>query len=150
MRMVETANRFFAGQADKKAQMLIQVNGLMTSVLIALTVYIAPVHRVLLVPVAIQLTGSLIVISICLMVTRPRYFAGSVDSHIKRMEKAGKEPNLEDPSLYWDLLCDSHLQAGVLAIKYKYLQLSYVVFMAALLLSSAATVVVVAVVRGYL
>ena len=147
LRTTETTNRFLLAQADKKAEILVQVNGLLTSVLIALSVYIAPTHRWFLLPVVIQLVSSLVVIVTSLLVTRPRYFISNVVTHFVNGQKAGEDPSVAGPQVYWDLLRDTHRQATVLAVKYKRLRLSYHVFMAGLVLSLSTTLVVITVAR---
>ena len=147
LRTAETSNRFLLAQADKKAQILVQVNGLLTSVLIALSVYIAPTHRWFLLPVVIQLVSSLIVIVTSLLVTRPRFFISNVVTHFVNSQKAGQDPSIAGPQVYWNLLRDTHRQATVLAVKYKRLRLSYHVFIAGLALSLSTTLVVITVAR---
>src|ERR1700759_410126 len=78
LRTVATTNRFLLSQADKKADILIQVNGLLTIVLLTLSVYIAPHHRWFLLPVGIQLLSSVAVIAASLVVARPRFFVSNV------------------------------------------------------------------------
>jgi len=147
MRSVEATNRSLMTQADKKAQILIQVNGLMTSVLLALALYIDPAHRWFLLPVAIQLLSSLIVITTGLLVTKPRFFDSNVSTYLINNQGTGNSPSFADPYLYWSLLRDSHRQATILAVKYKRLRLSYHVFMAGLFLSMLATLAVFIVAR---
>jgi hypothetical protein len=147
LRTVETSNRFLLAQADKKARILIQVNVLLTTVLLILTVYIAPAHRWFLLPVGIQLLSSVIVIATSLLVTKPRFFVSHVITHLVNSQKTSDGRLLAEASLYWNLLRDAHGQATVLAVKYKCLRLSYHVFMAGLFLSLSATLVVVAITR---
>src|SRR5258708_2123434 len=143
LKTVETSNRCLMAQADKKAQMLIQVNSLLTSVLLVLSVYIAPARRWFLLPVGIQLLSSLIVIATSLLVTKPRFFTSHVITHLVNAQKTGNSPTLNESHLYWDLLRDAHRQATILGVKYKCLRLAYHVFMAGLCLSLLATLVVV-------
>lgn len=147
LRTVETTNRFLMAQADKKAEILVQVNGLLTTVLLALSVYIAPERPWFLLPVSIQLLSSLIVIVTGLLVVKPRFFVSNVVGHLLKIEKTGGDLFLAEPQLYWDLLRDTHRQATILAVKFKRLRLAYFVFMAGLCLSLSATLVIVTVAR---
>jgi len=134
-------------QADGKALMLIQLNGGMISILLALSLTIHPIHRWFYLPVGVQMAGSVAVMVISLLATKPRYFGSHVISQLMKDHETGALSSFAKPMLYWDLIVDTHRQAKMLAIKFKYLRIAYHVFLVGLLLSILCTVVATMVVR---
>jgi len=139
LRAMETANRTFMAQADRKAQMLVQVNGGMVSVLLGLTLYVQPAHRWFFLPLGLQMAGSFAVIASCLLVTQPRYFHSYVIDGLMKDRQAIANFYPSDGRFYWDLIRDTHRQAVLLAKKYRQLRLSYQLFAMVLLLTFFST-----------
>jgi hypothetical protein len=142
MLQVEMANRSLLAQTDRKAEFLIQVNGLLSTFLLAFTLSVSPKNWLFLIPAGIQLCSSLTVISICLLVTKPRFFVSNTATRLIDDEAAGGTEALSSPPLFWNLLRDSHRKAVILGIKFRYLHISYVIFVTGLLLCTASIIVV--------
>jgi len=146
------SNLHLALQADKKAHILVQVSGLMISVLLTLTLRITGGHRISFVPAIELMATCLVVILLALKATRPRMLSRSV--HIE----GGSGVNLlffgsydelgpieyhadmellmaDDDLLLSSLARDIYFQGVVLGKKYKFLRMSYHVFMIGLTLS---------------
>ena len=147
LKWVEKSNRFLIAQADKKARILIQANGLLTTILLANSLYIPPTRRLLLFPVGIQVLSSLIVISASLLVIKPRFFTTSLITDLVNHQKAGHRLTFAGTHFYRDLLFDVHHKATILAIKYKYLRFAFQMFIVGLILQLSATLIIAAVLR---
>jgi hypothetical protein len=147
LRRVAGNNMHLYTQADKKAQILIQVNALMISVLLGGAMELSLRHRLTLIPVTGQLFFSTIVILLSLRSTRP---AVALPGHSEyqtqnllqfsdydQMEgeeyMADMKGMLEDPDrTYQSLIRNIYSQSQVLSVKYRYLRWAFFVFITGL------------------
>ncbi len=140
LRTAANSNLQLYTQADKKAQILIQVNSLMITVLLGTAVRLSEFHRLAIVPVVGQLLFSLTVIFLSLRSTRPArtmgkhetvdllYFGDyermNTDDYFNGMKELLGDADVLFPSLMRDV----YFQSKVLARKYRYLNIAYLVF----------------------
>ena len=147
LRRVASNNLQLYTQADKKAQMLIQVNALMISVLLVAALQLSGLHRLAIIPVTGQLFFSAAVIMISLRATRPvaappRHSGDRTGvllqfSEYDQMKKdeymTDMKEMLDDPDRLYDSLTQNiYFQSQVLGRKYRYLNWAFVVFVAGL------------------
>lgn len=153
LKTVSSSNQQLTTQADKKAHILIQVSALMISVLLAFILRISNDHRIALLPVMTLMMTCLVVIILALLATRPRMlttspvetagaggvnllFFGSYDELGLEEYHSDMEILMADENLmYTSLTRDIYFQAVVLGKKYRFLRLSYHVFMIGLAIS---------------
>jgi hypothetical protein len=148
LRTVANNNIQLYTQADKKAHILIQVNALMVSVLLASGVQLSEFHNPAIIPLATQLVFSLAVILLSLRSTRPAGMPapaageqrtvdllhfGDYDQLEKDEYMTDMKDLLEDADrLYGGLTRNVYYQAQVLARKYRWLRRAFVVYIAGL------------------
>ena len=142
LRTVSANNQSIASQADRKAHILIQANGLMVSVLLLFSIQAATSHLWMFLPAAIQLAGSLADLVLSLQVTKPRWSANRMPTvSFDLDDEVPGLLSLNDPGvLYGNLLRVIHTQAVIIAAKFRWLLLAYYVFIASLILSLLSTV----------
>ena len=147
LRIAANNNQQLIAQTDKKAQILVQVNALMISVLLTFALNLPEKHRLIILPIVIQMTISLAVIVISLAVTRPKrggvlhqtsYYSGAdnnllfydtytgmdQEEYVQEMEYMFDDAD----QIFQNLIQESFHQARMLGKKYKYLSLAYIVF----------------------
>ncbi len=153
-RITSNNNQRLSSQADSKAHILIQVNSIIISVLLSLLLRKIEDHTNLAVPAIILLTVNLVTIIFSILATRPHIPPGKFtpeDLEEKKVnllffgnfykmsleEYAGGMLQLmEDRDfLYGSLIRDVYYQGIALGKKYRWLRLSYNVFMYGLIAS---------------
>lgn len=147
LRKVASSNLQLYTQSDKKAQILIQVNAIMISVLLGGAFQLSIIHKLAFMPVAGQLLFSTVVILLSLRSTRPtvafkRHSGDQMQdllqfSDYDQMEKeeylADMKVILDDADRTYDsLIRNIYSQAQVLSGKYRYLRWAFGVFIAGL------------------
>jgi hypothetical protein len=159
-RITSNNNQRLSSQADSKAHILIQVNSIIISVLLSLLLRKIEDHTNLAVPAIILLTVNLITIIFSILATRPHIPAGTfsqADLDEKKVNLLffgnfykmslqeyanGMLIMMDDRDfLYGSLIRDVYFQGIALGNKYRWLRLSYNVFMYGLILSVLAFVV---------
>jgi Family of unknown function (DUF5706) len=141
-------SRQLIAQADRKAHLLVQVNALMISVLLTFALRMPQQHRLVLLPIGMQLVACLAVIILSLTVTRPKLKdfpgptssgPGSAGSLLFFSTYAGME--LEDYTRQMeyvfgdtDHICSTLVreifhQSIVLGKKFRFLRLAYMAFL---------------------
>jgi predicted metal-dependent HD superfamily phosphohydrolase len=159
-RITSNNNQRLSTQADSKAHILIQVNSIIISVLLSLLLRKIEDHANLAIPTIILLTVNLVTIILSILATRPHIPAGTftkADLDEKKVnllffgnfykmsleEYAGGMLVMMDDRdfLYGSLIRDVYYQGIALGKKYRWLRLSYNVFMFGLIGSVLAFVV---------
>jgi len=150
MRRIASSNLQLYTQADKKAQMLIQVNALMISVLLVAAMQLSAIHRLAIIPVTGQLFFSAVVIMLSLRSTRPAapLPRHSVDrtgvllqfSEYDQMQKDEYMTDMKDmlddsDRLFAILTQNIYFQSQVLGHKYRYLNWAFIVFIGGLVIT---------------
>ncbi len=155
LRSVTSSNLQLYTQADKKAQILIQVNALMISVLLGAAIQLSVLHRWAMIPVAGQLCFSVVVILLSLRSTRPAaglprhsgegriniLHFGDYD-HMEQDEYITDMKDMLDDAdrIYAGLLRNVYFQSQVIGRKYRYLHWAFVVFIAGLGINVVAAI----------
>jgi predicted metal-dependent HD superfamily phosphohydrolase len=153
-RITSNNNQRLSSQADSKAHILIQVNAIIISVLLSLLLRKIEDHTNLAIPAVLLLTVNLVTIIFSILATRPHIPEGKftqADLDEKKVnllffgnfyqmsleEYAGGMLQLmEDRDfLYGSLIRDVYYQGIALGKKYRWLRLSYNVFMYGLIAS---------------
>jgi predicted metal-dependent HD superfamily phosphohydrolase len=153
-RITSNNNQRLSSQADSKAHILIQVNAIIISVLLSLLLRKIEDHTNLAIPAVLLLTVNLVTIIFSILATRPHIPEGKftqADLDEKKVnllffgnfyqmsleEYAGGMLQLmEDRDfLYGSLIRDVYFQGIALGKKYRWLRLSYNVFMYGLIAS---------------
>jgi hypothetical protein len=160
LKTVSNSNQHLTTQADKKAHILIQVNALIISVLIIFILRIKDDHRIALLPVTALMMTCLVVIILALMATRPRMlsrspvksagsdsvnllFFGSYDAlGLDKFHSDMKTLMADDNLIYTSLTRDIYSQAVILGKKYRFLRMSYHVFMTGLAISVVSFIII--------
>ena len=147
LRIAANNNQQLIVQTDKKAQIMVQVNALMISVLLTFALNLPEKHRLIILPIVVQMTISLAVIVTSLAVTRPKrggilqktsYYSGAdnnllfygtytgmdQEEYVQEMEYMFDDAD----QIFQNLIQESFHQARMLGKKYKYLSLAYIVF----------------------
>jgi Family of unknown function (DUF5706) len=160
LRIAAYNNQQLIVQTDRKAQILIQVNALMISVLLTFALHIPEKHPLLVLPVVAQMITAVVVIVISLAATRPKrggalyqtaYYSGAdsnllfygtyaameQEAYVREMEYMFEDAD----QIYDNLIRESFHQARVLGKKYKYLSGAYIVFAVGTGISILLTVV---------
>ncbi|HLZ88095.1 MAG TPA: Pycsar system effector family protein [Puia sp.] len=156
-RITSNNNQKLSSQADSKAHILIQVNAIIISVLLSLLLRKIEDHTNLAIPATMLLTVNLITIVFSILATRPHIPAGTFSQadldekkvnllffgNFYRMSLEqyanGMLIMMEDKDfLYGSLIRDVYFQGIALGKKYRWLRLSYNVFMYGLIASVAA------------
>jgi len=159
-RITSNNNQKLSSQADSKAHILIQVNSIIISVLLSLLLRKIEDHANLAIPSIILLTVNLVTIIFSILATRPHIPPGTFNhadleqkkvnllffGNFYRMsleEYAGGMLQMMDDKdfLYGSLIRDVYSQGIALGKKYRWLRLSYNVFMYGLIASVLAFVV---------
>ncbi len=141
-----------SGLADTKANIMISIIGIITSVIIASISPKIDANQWLLLPTAVLLIGCLISLVFAVLAARPRVSSSRVTLEDARQKRANilffgnfvnmpkqdyvvamKELIADPDSLYASMIQDIYSLGGVLALKFRYLRISYAVFMAALI-----------------
>jgi predicted metal-dependent HD superfamily phosphohydrolase len=156
-RITSNNNQRLSSQADSKAHILIQVNSIIISVLLSLLLRKIEDHTNLAIPAVILLTVNLITIIFSILATRPHIPPGT----FSKADLDEKKVNLlffgnfykmsltdyangmlimmdDRDFLYGSLIRDVYFQGIALGKKYRWLRLSYNVFMYGLILSVLA------------
>jgi len=160
-RITSNNNQKLSSQADSKAHILIQVNAIIISVLLSLLLRKLEDHVNLTIPFAILLTVNLITIIFSILATRPHIPQGTftredLDNKTVNLlffgnfykmtleEYAGGMLQMMDDRdfLYGSLIRDVYFQGIALGKKYRWLRLSYNVFMYGLIISVVAFMIV--------
>lgn len=147
--------------ADSKANIMISINGLIMSILIASISPAMDSNPWLLVPTSVLVVGCLVSMVFAVLAARPRVTTRTVSLEDVRADRAnilffgnfvnmdeadyteGMKELLQNPdSLYLSMIRDIYSLGRVLAQKFHYLRISYGVFMAALILGVGAFLLV--------
>ena len=153
-RITSNNNQRLSSQADSKAHILIQVNSIIISVLLSLLLRKIEDHTNLAIPAIILLTVNLVTIIFSILATRPHIPPGKFTQadleekkvnllffgnfYLMSLEEyaGGMLQLLEDRDfLYGSLIRDVYYQGIALGKKYRWLRLSYNVFMYGLIAS---------------
>ena len=159
-RITSNNNQKLSSQADSKAHIMIQVNSIIISVLLSLLLRKIEDHTNLAIPAIILLTVNLITIIFSILATRPHIPEGTFSKadldekkvnllffgnfyRMSLQEYAdGMLQMMDDRDfLYGSLIRDVYYQGIALGNKYRWLRLSYNVFMYGLILSVLAFVI---------
>jgi hypothetical protein len=141
-----------SGLADNKANIMISINGIIMSVIIASISHKIDANQWLLLPTAVLLIGCLISLVYAVLAARPRVSSNRVTLDDFRQKRAnilffgnfvnlpkqdfveGMTELIKDPdSLYNSMIQDIYSLGGVLSQKFRYLRISYAIFMASLI-----------------
>jgi predicted metal-dependent HD superfamily phosphohydrolase len=147
----------FSGMADNKANIMISVNTLVLTAIIAILARKLDANPHLILPTALMTLVSLTTLVIATVVTRPKITAGIFTKEDIEQKKAnllffgnffnmdyknfewGMREMIKDKDyLYGNMIKDFYFLGQVLGHKYKYLRLCYNVFMYGLILSVIA------------
>jgi predicted metal-dependent HD superfamily phosphohydrolase len=162
-RVTATNNQNLSALADSKANMMIQVNSILISILLSVLLGQIDQNPTLKVPAVVLLSVNLATIICAILATRPKIPEGVftlADVEAKRVNllffgnfyrmslddyAAGMVKLIGDYEfLYGSLIKDVYFQGIVLGRKYRLLRLAYNVFMFGLIVSVACFVVVIA------
>lgn len=164
-RVTSTNNQRLSDMADNKSNILITVNSIILSVIIALLLRKLDSNEHLIVPTFVLLTVSLSTMIVAILATRP-YIPGGTYSNEDLKEKKvnllffgnfykmnlqdyneGMKAVMEDRDfLYGTLIKDVYSQGVVLGRKYRLLRIAYNIFMFGLI---ASVLVFTAVILGF-
>jgi hypothetical protein len=150
-----------SGLADNKANIMISINGIIMSVIIASISPKIDANQWLLVPTAVLLIGCLISMIFAILAARPRVSSQQVTLADVRHKRAnilffgnfvnlpkqdyvqGMTELIDNPdSLYNSMIQDIYSLGGVLYHKFRYLRISYAVFMASLIVGVVLFIIV--------
>lgn len=156
-RITSNNNQRLSSQADSKAHILIQVNSIIISVLLSLLLRKIEDHTNLAIPAILLLTVNLVTIIFSILATRPHIPPGTFSKadldektvnllffgNFYKMSLSeyanGMLIMMDDRDfLYGSLIRDVYFQGIALGKKYRWLRLSYNVFMYGLILSVLA------------
>lgn len=159
-RITSNNNQKLSSQADSKAHILIQVNSIIISVLLSLLLRKIEDHTNLAIPATLLLAVNLVTIIFSILATRPHIPPGTFSKadldekkvnllffgNFYRMSleeyAGGMLVMMEDKDfLYGSLIRDVYFQGIALGKKYRWLRLSYNVFMYGLIASVIAFLV---------
>jgi len=159
-RITSNNNQKLSSQADSKAHIMIQVNSIIISVLLSLLLRKIEDHTNLAIPAIILLTVNLITIIFSILATRPHIPEGTFSKADLEEKKVnllffgnfyrmslqeyadGMLQMMDDRDfLYGSLIRDVYYQGIALGKKYRWLRLSYNVFMYGLIISVLAFVI---------
>jgi predicted metal-dependent HD superfamily phosphohydrolase len=159
-RITSNNNQRLSTQADSKAHILIQVNSIIISVLLSLLLRKIEDHTNLEIPAIILLSVNLVTIIFSILATRPQIPTGTFSKADLQQKKvnllffgnfyrmnleeyaAGMLQMMDDKDfLYGSLIRDVYNQGIVLGRKYRWLRMSYNVFMYGLIASVLAFVI---------
>ena len=156
-RITSNNNQRLSSMADSKAHILIQVNSIIISVLLSLLLRKIEDHTNLAIPATLLLTVNLLTIIFSILATRPHIPPGKFSKEDLEEKKVnllffgnfyrmtleeyagGMLQLMEDRDfLYGSLIRDVYFQGIALGRKYRWLRLSYNVFMYGLIASVVA------------
>ncbi len=156
-RITSNNNQRLSSQADSKAHIMIQVNSIIISVLLSLLLRKIEDHTNLAIPATILLVVNLATIIFSILATRPHIPPGTFSKEdldekkvnllffgnfykMSLQEYAGGMLQMMDDRdfLYGSLIRDVYFQGIALGNKYRWLRLSYNVFMYGLIVSVVA------------
>lgn len=156
-RITSNNNQRLSSQADSKAHIMIQVNSIIISVLLSLLLRKIEDHTNLAIPATILLVVNLATIIFSILATRPHIPPGTFSKQdldekkvnllffgnfykMSLQEYAGGMLQMMDDRdfLYGSLIRDVYFQGIALGNKYRWLRLSYNVFMYGLIVSVLA------------
>ena len=159
-RITSNNNQKLSSQADSKAHILIQVNAIIISVLLSLLLRKIEDHTNLAIPATMLLVVNLVTIIFSILATRPHIPPGTFSKADLDEKKVNLlffgnfyRMSLEDYAggmlimmddkdfLYGSLIRDVYFQGIALGKKYRWLRLSYNVFMYGLIVSVLAFLV---------
>ena len=159
-RITSNNNQKLSSQADSKAHILIQVNSIIISVLLSLLLRKIEDHTNLAIPATLLLAVNLVTIIFSILATRPHIPPGTFSKADLDEKKVNLlffgnfyRMSLEDYAggmlimmddkdfLYGSLIRDVYFQGIALGKKYRWLRLSYNVFMYGLIASVVAFLV---------
>lgn len=162
LKIVSGNDHHLSDLADNKAQILITVNSIILSAVISLSLSHLKEFRMLVTPILILLTTSLITLVFAILSTRPSLPGGRFTMTDLREQKvnllffgnfykmpvqdfsAGMTHLLNDPDyVYKTLIMDVHKQGIVLGRKYRLLRIAYNIFMIGFILAIIAFIVVI-------
>ena len=133
-RITSTNHQRLSDMADNKAHILLTVNSIIISVVIALLVRKLEENEHLAIPTFVLLVVSLMTIVVAILATRPKdvnlLFFGNFYKMDLKEYSAGMRKLMEDRDfLYGTLTKDVYSQGVVLGRKYRLLRLAYNIFM---------------------
>ncbi len=147
--------------ADNKSNILISLNGIIISLVLALMVRKFDERPEFIIPTLIFLLFSLTTIVLAILSTRPQlssekftkeglkkkrvnllFFGNFYQMDVQEYEDSVKELINDDPYLYAAMIRDQYYLGKVLARKYKLLRLTYVIFMIGLIISVSSFILV--------
>jgi hypothetical protein len=147
--------------ADNKSNILISLNGIIISLVLALMVRKFDERPEFIIPTLIFLLFSLTTIVLAILSTRPQlssekftkeglkykrvnllFFGNFYQMDVQEYEESVKELINDDPYLYAAMIRDQYYLGKVLARKYKLLRLTYVIFMIGLIISVGSFILV--------
>ena len=155
LRSVANDNLQWYIQADTKAEILIRANALIISVLVEIIIEPTEFHRWAIILFASQLCFSIVVIILSLRSTQPGVVRPRPSGEqrvallhflaYEQVEKdeytTGVKAMFEDADrLYSSLLQDIYYQSQVLARKYRYLHIAFIVFITGLGINALAAI----------
>lgn len=161
-RITSTNNQRLSDMADNKANILITVNSIILSVVIALLLRKLDNNAHLIIPTAILLAASLGTMVLAILATRPSipnvlhtveevkekkvnllFFGNFYRMQLPDYDKGMREVMEDRDYLYGTLIKDVYSQGVVLGRKFKLLRQAYSIFMYGLIVSVIAFIVVV-------
>ena len=161
-RITSNNNQRLSTQADSKAHIMIQVNAIIISVLLSLLLRKIEEHANLAIPTFMLLTVNLVTIIFSILATRPHIPPGTFTKADLDQRKVnllffgnfykmsleeyanGMLQMLDDRDfLYGNLIRDVYSQGIVLGRKYRWLRISYNVFMFGLIISVVSFIIAV-------
>lgn len=161
-RITSTNNQRLSDMADNKANILITVNSIILSVVIALLLRKLDNNAHLIIPTAILLAASLGTMVLAILATRPSipnvkhtveevkekkvnllFFGNFYKMQLPDYDRGMREVMEDRDYLYGTLIKDVYSQGVVLGRKFKLLRLAYSIFMYGLIISVLAFIVVV-------
>lgn len=156
-RVASTNHQRLSDMADSKAHIMISVNSIIISVVIALVIRKLETENNLLIPTFILLIGSVIAVIFSVLATRPKipngyftdeqlsskkvnllFFGNFYNMDFDHYYNGMKEVMNDGDFLYASLIRDIHSQGIVLGNKYKLLRASYTIFMFTLIITVLA------------
>ncbi len=156
-RVASTNHQRLSDMADSKAHIMISVNSIIISVVIGLVVRKLEASQNLIIPTLILLSGCVLAVIFSVLATRPKipngyftpeqlsnrtvnllFFGNFYSMDYEHYYEGMKEVMADSEFLYASLIRDIHSQGVVLGHKYKFLRVSYTIFMFTLIISVLA------------
>lgn len=156
-RVAVTNQQRLSDMADRKASIMISVNSIIISVVIGLVVHKPDVPAYFLVPTLFLLGGCVIVVIFSVLATRPKipdgqfteeqirnrsvnllFFGHFYKMNYEQYYHGMKEVMKDKEFLYGSLIKDVYSQGVVLGRKFRFLRVSYTLFMYILIVAVAA------------